>query len=331
MERLSLITLKNLIGSIPGDKKEVRKLSNVELAVILSDREYLKGDYPKRISEMLAPWKPKVLGNGVKVEGFRIVLKKRAHQRKPKKRYDGLKNEAAFHEYLLDALRECTDGCSLNVYFTIKGVTVFSVEGVKKVERTGQKEQFQRKKADEKIILTNGTIVPLSIKQENAGSWESGDGIHRVLAETFWTWGVKNKYIVHRDHPQGLTKTVSGVTHKIQRIDRDIAFKLKHDLAKMAIFGSDIIPNGAVIVADFSYDSFTQEGENLFVECKHVFRKMEDIPTEYYPHFLFRNGVDRIVNKGAVIPAGIRPEIVTKGTGGKIGNTGRVLIVDYAH
>lgn len=330
MERLNLISLKNLLGSIPGDNKEVRKISNSELAVILSDREFLKGDFPHKIADAFNLWKPKLLGNSVKIENFLVVVKKRSHQRKPKKRYDGLKNEEQFHEYLLDALRECPN-CPLNVYFTVNGVTVFSVEGVKRVERRGQKDPFKKVKADEHLILENGDRIAISLKKENAASWESGDSGYRELAEKFWKWAVKNKVISYKDHPDNITKTVSGVTHKVQKLDRDTAFPLRPDLAKAAVFGTDIIPKGAVVVATLTHEDFTQDGENLFIECKHIFRKMEDLPSAYYPHFLLRNDSDRLVNKGLVIPAGIRYEIVTRSTGGKIGTTGRVNVIRYAH
>lgn len=333
MERLNLNTIKNFIGSIPGDNKEIKKISSTELGVVLSDREYEKyEEFLLKLMVIFGPWGPKKEGMSVTVQGIKITVKKRSHQRKPKKRYDGFKNEIQFHEYLSDAIRDCPDNLPLNVHFSIKGVPVFSVMGVRRVERVGRKDVFQLKKADEHLILQNGKRVPISLKKEDAAGWESGDRKFRELAEKFWKWGKKQGYITHSDHPDKLIKRVDGVDHKVQKINREIAFRLRQDLAKETIFGTDIIAeHGAVVVITVNFDKISQDGNDLYMECKHVFRKMEDIPEEYYPHLLLRNDQDRILNKGKVIPAGIRLEIVTRSIGGRIGRTQRVLIVNYAH
>jgi hypothetical protein len=76
-----------------------------------------------------------------------------------------------------------------------------------------------------------------------------------------------------------------------------------------AIFGSDINPKGGIVVQTFKPEHFTQEENNITIECHAVITSKEDIPESHIMVWLLRNDSDR--NSKTMGIAGIRPLGVT--------------------
>lgn len=178
-----------------------------------------------------------------------------------------------------------------------------------------------RKKADV-VLISPGRNLPISIKKLNAEAWESADNL----------FGQKAKGIIKNLVDQGLVKlTQIGTTadnEPIFKLSKEIVVEPTEEEALNAIFGSDLNPEGGIVIQTFKPEHFVQEGNEVRVECHAVIRNKDEIPESHLMVWLLRNDSNR--NSKSLGIAGIRIMAVTLTRG--IGKSGKkdVILVDQS-
>jgi len=182
-----------------------------------------------------------------------------------------------------------------------------------------------RKKADLILTSSNGSL-PVSLKQINADSWESGDSL----------FGPRAGEIVRKLVKQGVvtllpTKQVKkrGRLVQVYKLDKEIVVEPTEEDAMNAIFGSDIrLSKGGVAIQTFKDEHFETNGNNVTIQCDYVITKKEDIPTSHMMVWLIRNDGDRTSEDSGVGIPGLRVlgSVLTRAIGKK--GTKDVILVD---
>jgi hypothetical protein len=179
------------------------------------------------------------------------------------------------------------------------------------------------KKADVVLSSSEGSL-PVSIKKLNAEAWESADNL----------FGSKAREIIDKLVDDGLVKlkkldkTRDG--EPVYALSKEIVIEPTEQEAVRAIFGSDLNPNGGVVIQTFKPEHFVQKGNSVTVECHAVITNKEDIPESHLMVWLLRNDSTR--NGGSLGVAGIRPLGVTLTRGiGKKGNKDVILVDQYGN
>lgn len=165
----------------------------------------------------------------------------------------------------------------------------FTINNVMSAEACGS-DTRNRKKADI-IIRCNNGIIPISIKMVNAQNWESGDKYHRAFAE----------YVLSVSLSSGEVSMVPD--GNVYRLSREIASECDSVTARNAMFGSDIQPNGAIIVGNFlQQNAFLVSYPSLLIYTEFIIRDLSDLKgTNLAPFLLIRNDRSRLT--------GVRPGI----------------------
>lgn len=142
-----------------------------------------------------------------------------------------------------------------------------------------------RKKADV-VLQGKQARIPISIKQVNAETWESADSL----------FGARAREILLKLMEQGkvaLTevgkKELRGKIVPTYKISKEIVVEPTPEDAMQAIFGSDLNPEGGIIIQDFKPHHFTQQDNNITIECYAVITSREDIPDSHVMYFLIKN------------------------------------------
>ena len=93
-----------------------------------------------------------------------------------------------------------------------------------------------------------------------------------------------------------------------------------------AIFGSDISPEGGIVIQDFEPKHYNQVENNISIDCHAVITRKEDIPTSHMMVWLLRNSGGRM--SSALGIRGIRPmaSVLNRAIGKK--GTKDVILVD---
>lgn len=143
-----------------------------------------------------------------------------------------------------------------------------------------------RKKADVLLHTTQGDR-PVSLKDDSAECWESGDRIlGPVFHDLFNHSGVK------------AVEQEDG-TH---RLDAAIATKAPRELVEQVVFGSDILEGeGAVLCRSFSEDDLNLTNGNHHVSCTKIIRDISEVIDDVW--IMIRN--DRTRNS-RWLPRGLR-------------------------
>lgn len=150
------------------------------------------------------------------------------------------------------------------------------------------KDTAGRKKSDVNI-MSNGKLVPISIKKSNAEYWESADTLFGKQADAIIDKLVATKEIVLS--PTG-TQTPDG-REKV-RIKPEVAIKATDEQSLDVVFGSDILAGGGGVVKDTFHDEhYVLKGNHLTVTADLVIAKPEDIPDNMQVYFLIRNDGSR--------------------------------------
>lgn len=197
----------------------------------------------------------------------------------------GLQNELKVYE----EIKSLTRTGAIRVQFT-DGIRVYTYDKVIGVERVGR-QTSERKKADLRLILQNGTRVPISIKQDNAEMWESADSY----------WASKAKRIVDSLEEEGTIEVTEK--NRIFSIEPNIAIKANRAEKEAVVFGSDIQRDrGFVAIRTFQTKDFqlTSNNDVLEIRVSKLISKTAEIDDIY---FLIRNDRSR---KGSKIRPGIR-------------------------
>lgn len=156
----------------------------------------------------------------------------------------------------------------------------FTVLNCVKAEQVGG-DTAGRKKADIRLIDHKGNIYPISIKKDDAETWESADSYFSDEAKIIIENAIKNK--------------------KTRLIDQGTYFTIEPNLAVKAtikekqdvVFGSDLQPNGCVITKTFTANSFKLKNDKLIIQCSNIIRTMQDVKGDKDVYFLIRNDKTR--------------------------------------
>jgi hypothetical protein len=197
-----------------------------------------------------------------------------------------------------------------------RGVSL-SIQNATAVETTG-KDVKSRKKADV-IISSADRRLPVSIKELSAEAWESADS----------SFGERAREIISRLSKQGivklekLDKTKNG--RPIYKLSKEIVIEPTEQEALDAIFGTDINPEGGIVIQTFEPKHFVQENNNVKIECHAIITNINDIPESHLMVWILRNDSTR--NSRILGIQGIRVIAATleRGLGAK-GNKKPILI-----
>lgn len=138
-----------------------------------------------------------------------------------------------------------------------------------------------RKKAD--IIVKGKTMYPVSIKKDNAETWESADKYYSHKAKKILDDLIKKGKVHLEDH---------GTFYKV---NPTVAVKATREEVKNVVFGSDLGKNGCVATRTFREQDFQFNFEEkvLIVRCSNIITKMSDVKGSKSVWFLIRNDKTR--------------------------------------
>ena len=133
------------------------------------------------------------------------------------------------------------------------------------------KDTAGRKKSDVNI-MSNGKLLPISIKKSNAEYWESADTLFGTQADQ-----VVNKLAASGEiklNPIG--KQTPDGREKVS-IKPEVAIKATDEQSLDVVFGSDILAGGGAVVKDtFQDEHYTLKGNHLTVTADLVISKPEE-------------------------------------------------------
>lgn len=207
-----------------------------------------------------------------------------------------------------------------NVTFIDDRDKQLSIDGCTEVDVAGR-TTAGRRKAD--VVLRSETqSLPVSIKKLDAEVWESADNM----------FGMRAKEVINNLVDEGIvklnrigTRKVRGNEVPVYELSKEIVMEPTEEEALSAIFGSDINPEGGIVIQTFKPEHFKQENENVTVTAHAVIANVEDIPKSHIMVWLIRNDSTR--NGGSLGIAGLRPLGVTMQRGlGKKGNKDVVMV-----
>lgn len=210
----------------------------------------------------------------------------------------------------------------VNVTFVDERGKTLGIQGATQVRSTG-KDVKGRKKADI-VIAGSKSSLPISIKELSAQVWESADNL----------FGARAREVILNLQKQGIIQlekianraVKGGGSVPVYKLSKEIVMEPTEEEALDAIFGSDLNPEGGIVIQDFGPDHFVQKGNNVTVKCHAVIQSVEDIPESHMMVWLIRNDSNR--NSASLGIAGLRPLGVTleRGIGRK--GTKDVVLVD---
>jgi hypothetical protein len=256
---------------------------------ILTDENRVKvlENVAKQLEDLNAKYDPDKGASSVGAVVAGIFTIKARPASKQGKKSAGLDNEDA----MIDGIKQFTKGGPMTVKIT-DGRKTFTYEDVVDVEEVGR-DTTNRKKADVRLVIKDGTKIPISIKKDNAEMWESADSY----------WAPIAKKIVDNEESKG---TIS-VTKKgaVFYMTPNIAVEASAKEKEAVVFGSDLLGNGFVVVRTFRSSDFTltQNGDILEVKVTKIIDKMRDLRGDSNIYFLIRNDSSR---KGSKIRPGLR-------------------------
>lgn len=256
---------------------------------ILTDDNRVKTleNVTKQLEDLNAKYDPDKGSSSVGAVVAGIYTIKARPASKQGKKSAGLDNEDA----MIDGIKFYTKGGPMTVKIT-DGRKEYTYKDVVDVEEVGR-DTSNRKKADVRLVLEDGTKIPISIKKDNAEMWESADSY----------WAPTAKKIVDRLEASG----------EVDISKKGAVFYMKPNLGVPAtarekeavVFGSDVLGKGFVVVRTFRSSDFTlsKNGDILEVKVSKIIDKMSDLKKEYDIYFLIRNDSSR---KGSKIRPGLR-------------------------
>lgn len=187
-----------------------------------------------------------------------------------------------------------------NITFTDPRGVKLSIKDANQIVISGRSTQG-RKKADIEIFSPNSRL-PISIKEVDAEMWESADRL----------FGQKARGIIEKLVSEGvvdLIRITDPEDPPIYKLSKEIVIEPTEEEALQAIFGSDINPEGGIVIQTFEPQHFKQDGNDIEIDAHAVIVTKDDIPESHVMYWLLRNNKDRN-SKSLGIP-GIRPMGVT--------------------
>ena len=194
---------------------------------------------------------------------------------------------------------------SINATFVDGRGKSISIQGANKVDASGRSPGRQStggiKKAD--VVLSSPTHrLPISIKELSAASWESAEG----------SFGAKARVIIDKLLEQGairLDKLKDDLGRDYYQLNKEIIVEPTEEESIKAIFGTDINPEGGIVIQDFKPHHFKQQDNNITIECHTVIKTKADIPESHL--MVWRIGNSKTRPGKAIGYRGLRPQALT--------------------
>ena len=196
----------------------------------------------------------------------------------------GLENE----QHLIDTInRFVKELGSLTLTFTGDNGRKVTATNVTGAVGAG-KDTAGRKKSDVNI-MSDGRVLPISIKKSNAEYWESADTLYGQQADRIVD------ALVDRDEVElkPIGKYTPDGREKVS-IKPEVAVKATDEQSLDIVFGSDILAGGGAVVKDtFRDEHYTLKDDHLTVTADLVIAEPADIPENMQVYFLIRNDSSR--------------------------------------
>jgi len=211
---------------------------------------------------------------------------------------------------------------SINATFVDHRGKSISIKNAIQVDASGRNPGRQAtggiKKAD--VVLSSKTHrLPISIKELSAASWESAEG----------SFGAKARTIIDNLVAAGavkLNKLKDDIGRDYYQLSKEIVVEPTEEESMKAIFGTDINPEGGIVIQDFKPHHFKQEGNNVIIECHTVIKTKSDIPESHL--MVWRIGNSRTRPGKAIGYRGLRPQAMTLVRALGTSGTKDVVLVD---
>jgi hypothetical protein len=206
---------------------------------------------------------------------------------------------------------------SINVIFEDERGTKLPLEGVTDIEHSG-KDSGRRtggqdiRKADVVLVSANRRL-PVSIKQVNAGFWESADTL----------FGKRGGEILKKLIDSGELEVTEGPPGNFN-LPYAVVIEPTEEEAMKTLFGSDINPEGGIVIQDFQPHHFIERGPYIKIMCKAVIKTRDDIPESHLMVWRIRNAKGR----SPLGIRGLRPEAATMKTALGLEFSRSVMLVD---
>lgn len=264
----------NILAEVPGTNKNAHRKQ-----VMSSALEILQKAFPNSKPQHAMERKFGSIG-GIVFPGmpFYILVKDKAAQGGGS---SGKLNEENLVQLLTLFIQEYG---AINVTFVDKHGKKMTIKNCNEVTDASFNIEG-RKKAD--VILTSdtGDVLPISLKKVDADMWESADSL----------FGNRAKEILAKLQNEGALKIQklqdsSGVYY---RLEKEIVVEPTPEEAMNAIFGTDLLPRGGVVIQTFKEEHFAQEGPNVTVQCEYIITDKADIPESHLMVWLIRNNRER--------------------------------------
>ena len=208
------------------------------------------------------------------VSGFTVFAKPASKQGSASA---GIENELIVVNSINKAVKDLKG--PINVCFKAKNKQ-YDVFGCKLAKSVGA-DTAGRKKADIVLIDTSGKEYPISIKKDNAETWESADRYFGPIAEKIIDKAIKSNK----------TRLIAETSYF--KIEPNIAVPANSREKDSVVFGSDLKKGGAVITKTFSSSSFKIVEDCLEIDCSHIITTMRDVAGDKDVFFLIRNDKTR--------------------------------------
>lgn len=229
----------------------------------------------------------------------------------------GVANEATLANLLGSIIKKYG---SVDVTFVDPRGKKLSMANATGIELVG-KDTADRKKSDAILIGKKGRL-PISLKQLDADAWESADTLFGQRAKGIIE-KLQNDGVIQLQTIGERTNKRTGQTIPVYKLSKEIVVEPTPEEALNAIFGTDLNPNGGVVIQTFKEEHFVQDGNNVTIEAHAVIANPEDIPESHMMVWLIRNDSTRANPLPGLRTLGVT---LTRGIGKK--GTKDVILVD---
>jgi hypothetical protein len=266
-------TVEKMLKSMGFDN--IKKISGSKVAVLTdSNRISVLEKIQKGIKGSVYDTKPGSDSSAgrVKIGNISILAKPASKQGKASA---GVENE----DIVVNTINSFAKTGPINVLF--KGLNKsFNVLGCTLAKSVGA-DTAGRKKADIVLIDSKGQNYPISIKKDDAETWESADSYFSAEAKRIIDAAIEN----------GDTKLIHHGSYFT--IEPNIAVPATQKEKRDVVFGSDIEGKGCIITKTFTSNSFTMKEDTLEIEVTHIIDSMADVKGPKDVMFLIRNDKTR--------------------------------------
>ena len=276
-----MIDLKKALRAL--GYKEFKDLTKSRVAVLVNGsriphRDKILKSLEKSLGARLDMSKANISSIGlIDAPGFGSVVIKNSNRQGNKSA--GIENEI----YIINTINKAlADGDGPMKVIFKAGRKTYVCDNVTNVKEMGR-DTSGRKKAD--IILEGRKNYPISLKKDNAGAWESADK----------KYGAEAGKIV-RELVKANKVTLTTIAGGYGRISPEIAVPISDRNANDVIFGSDLKPNGAVVVRTFGPNDFNIDflKGTITITCSSIIRTLKDVKkTDKEPIIIIRNDKSR--------------------------------------